>query len=163
MYENEQTLISKGEIIPAYTLPGPDGWMHNSWDYRQCEHLLVVISQSLRQPEARKLALDLAENIHRFREEKCQINLITPDPVVTNLQVQEELHLPFLLLADPQGGTIERYTQWEAGTKTFAPTIVLANLYTALYQQWTAGAESELPELHEPLSDLEYLNRLCSI
>ena len=79
-----------------------------------------------------------------------------------HLRVQEELQLPFALLADPQGQVIARYTFWNGETRTILPSIVLANRYGAFYAQWIAQHEAELPSIDVLLEDLQYMNKLCT-
>jgi peroxiredoxin len=78
------------------------------------------------------------------------------------LQLQEELSLPFPLLADPKGEVIARYTQWNASNKDLLPSIVLADRYNAVYQQWLTEQEVDLPAIEELLESLRYMNKLCT-
>ncbi len=87
---------------------------------------------------------------------------ITPDTVIANLQTQEALNLPFALLADPKGEVISQYTSWEGQARTVHPSIVLADRYSALYQQWIAENEASLPTIDALLQSLRYLNKLCT-
>ena len=89
--------------------------------------------------------------------------MVTANTVIDNLRAQEEdLQLPFALLADPQGAVIKRYTCWDDATRTARPSIVLANRYNTLYEQWSAENEAELPPIEALLADLQYLNSLCT-
>lgn len=160
---NSQPELRTGEIIPAFTLPGPDGMPHSPWDYKQREHLLLLILPGVRETETRGVLKAFAREYQAFREEKCALLAITPDPVIVELQAQEELRLPFPLLADPRGETIERYTAWEQATKTLKPLLVLADLYNAVYLSWSANQMTELVSIEDVLVELRYLNKLCSI
>lgn len=166
MTSNEQNhapnKMVKDEIIPAFTLPGPDGMPHSPWDYKQREHLLLLFVPSLTDARARAWLSGFVEQYRAFRDGMCAILAITPDPVLKNLQVQEELHLPFPLLADPQGSVIARYTQWDSATRTLLPGVVLADRYNALYQQGFAQDEEARPSIPELLADLRYINTLCT-
>lgn len=131
-------------------------------DYKQREHLLLLFTQSALTHEGRGLLRTFAEQYQAFREEQCAILAITAAPVIHNLQAQEALHLPFALLADPAGDVVARYTFWEAASHTMQPCVVLADRYGAVYQQWVATHEAELPSVNELLEALSYLNRLCT-
>ncbi len=152
--------LETGQIIPAFSLPGPDGMPHSPWDYKQREHLVLLFVQSAK--TSRDLLQTFASHYADFREEVCAILTITADPVITNLQVQEELRLPFPLLSDPQGNVIARYTYWDSTTRKLYPSIVLADRYGALYQQDTAEHEAALPAITGLLESLQYLNKLCT-
>lgn len=151
------TPLEKGQIIPAFTLPGADGMPHSPWDYKQREHLLLLFLQSTTTSEECTLLRTFAEHYTDFREETCAILAITADPVIKNLQAQEKLRLPFPLLADPKGEVITRYTGWDRAKHPFTPDIVLADRYNVLYLQ---GSNEEL-SLSELVETLQYMNRLC--
>jgi peroxiredoxin len=162
MSNSNQPMIEVGQIIPAFSLPGADGIPHSPWDYKQREHLVLLITRSSTLGETRGVLRTLAQHYVAFREEDCSILAITPDTVITNLQTQETLNLPFALLADPKGEVISRYTFWEGQVRTVHPSIVLADRYSALYQQWIAENELSLPTIDELLEGLRYLNKLCT-
>ncbi len=156
-----QPLLEPGQIIPSFSLPDADGMMYSPWDYKQRQHLVLLFTRSNSSSETRGLLRAFVQQYPAFREENCSILAITPDPVVSNLRVQEELHLPFPLLGNPKGEVIARYTQWDDNLRTLYPGIVLADRYNALYQQWTAEQETDLPPIEELLAVLRYLNNLC--
>ena len=162
MSNTNQPMMEVGQIIPAFSLPGADGMPHSPWDYKQREHLVLLITRSSTTSETRGLLRAFAQHYAAFREEECSILAITPDTVVTNLQTQEALNLPFALLANPKGDVISRYTLWEGQAQTIHPSTILADRYGALYQQWIAANAASLPPISELLESLRYLNKLCT-
>jgi peroxiredoxin len=157
----QQAFLQTGQIIPAFTLAGADGMPHSPWDYKQRQHLLLLFTRGSLASETRDLLRAFAKEYSAFREEQCSILAITPDTVFANLRTQEELHLPYPLLADPKGEVISRYTRWDTDG-ALNPSIVLADRCNALYQQWAAESESDLPPIEELLESLRYLNKLCT-
>jgi peroxiredoxin len=151
-----------GTIIPAFTLPGADSMPHSPWTYKQREHLILLFTRNTTSSETRGLLKAFAHECKALREESCALLAITPATVIANLQLQEELALPYPLLADPRGEVIAKYTQWDASSRELRPSIVLADRYNALYQQWTAEHEADLPGFEELLESLRYLNKLCT-
>lgn len=162
MADTPQPLLETGQIIPAFTLPGADGMPYSPWAYKQREHLLLLFTRGANDSETRGLLHAFAHEYRAFRAEECAILAITPDTVITNLHMQEALHLPFPLLADPKGAVIPRYTRWEQASKDVKPSIVLADRYGALYQQWVVVYEAALPSIQELLASLQYMNKLCT-
>ncbi|HTK10115.1 MAG TPA: redoxin domain-containing protein [Ktedonobacteraceae bacterium] len=155
--------LEHGQIIPAFTLPGTDNLPYSPWDYKQRAHLVLLFLRNSQDDFARTLLRAFADRYKDFREEQCTLLAITGDPVIRNMTTQETLHLPYPLLADPQGTVISRYTLWERAHDRFHPCIVLADRYNAVYQQWRADSEANpLPTLTELLESLQYLNRLCT-
>jgi peroxiredoxin len=161
-----------GQIIPAFELPGADGMPYSPWTYKQRENLVLIFLQKPTTEPARHLLSAFAREYKTFREENCAILAITATNVFTNLLLLETIPdgrnelgpytLQFPLLADPNGEVIARYTRWDRTNKTLAPSIVLADRYNALYQQWIAEREEDLPSIKEILEDLRYLNGLCT-
>jgi len=135
---------------------------HSPWTYKQREHLVLLFMRSIASNETRGLLRAFAHKYTTFREEYCAILAITPDTVVANLAAQETLNLPYPLLADPKGSVITRYTYRDDAAKTLVPSIVLADRYNALYQQWVAEDEANLPSTEEIVESLQYINKLCT-
>jgi peroxiredoxin len=115
--------LESGALLPAFTLPGADGMPHGPWDYKQHDHLLLLFARAT--SGGRGLLRAFAPRYPEFRQEQCALLAITVDTVIANLQVQDELRLPFPLLADPTGSVIQRYTRWDATTHLLTPSIVL--------------------------------------
>lgn len=155
-------ILKQGQIIPTFTLPGTDGMPHSPWDYKQREHLLLLFINSTTTSEAHNLLSNYARHYAEFREEQCSLLVISLDPVLTNLQTQEELHVPFALISDTRASAIARYTQWEPTTRTLLSSTVLADRYNALYEQKIAASIDELPTIQDILESLRYLNHLCT-
>ncbi|HET8840345.1 MAG TPA: redoxin domain-containing protein [Ktedonobacteraceae bacterium] len=162
MAEEHQPFLHTGELVPAFSLPGADGMPHSPWDYKQREHLIIILLSSARTGEARGVLRAFKRQYSTLREENCSLLVVTADTVLDHLQVQEELQLPFALLADPQGSVLARYTYWDAQQHTARPSLVLANRYGAIYAQWITENEAELPAIEVLLEDLQYLNNLCT-
>ncbi len=153
--------LEKDAIIPAFNLPGTDGMPHSPWDYKQRENLLLLITSSVTTHKSRELLRFFAQHASALREEMCAILALSPDTVITNLEAQENLHLPFPLLADPTGKVISYYTQWDTVHRTLTPSMILTNRYNAFYQRWTLEREGEVPPIAEVIDALHYLNNLC--
>jgi peroxiredoxin len=158
---DSSSLLEKGQIVPAFSLPGGDGMPHSPWDYKQRENLLLLFTRSS-SSEGRGLLRAFAQQYSDFREENCAILAVIADPVIVNLEAQDALKLPFALLANPQGDVIAKYTHWEPETHTLTPSIVLADRYGAVYMQGSALEEAELPQITELLASLQYLNSVCT-
>ncbi len=160
--QSQGLFLQKDEVIPAFILPGADGMPHGPWDYKQREHLILLFLRTSESSETRGVLRTFAQHYADFREEQCAILAITPDTVLTNLRTQDALHVPFALLADPQGEVIARYTAWDGTTRSLTPSIVLANRYNALHEQWQAEQEAHLPTISNLLTSLQYLNSICT-
>lgn len=165
MPANEQQKISSielGDIIPMFTLPGPDGMPHSPWDYKQRDHLVLLFTRRGESSETCGLLRAFTRAYPTLREEYCAVLAITPATVIDNVRAQESLNLPFPLLADPEGEVISRYTYWDQAAREPWPCIVLADRYNALYQRWITKQEADLPLIEEILESLRYINKLCT-
>jgi peroxiredoxin len=128
----QESFLQPGQVIPAFTLPGADGMPHSPWDYKQRQHLVLLFTRNSSSLETRGLLRAFARAYTSFREEDCSILAISPDTVIANLHTQEELNLPYPLLADAKGEVISRYTQWNATAGTLNPSIALVDRYNVL-------------------------------
>lgn len=162
MPEQHQPFLRMGEVIPAFSLPGADGMPHSPWDYKQREHLILILLAKATSSEAHGILREFKRRYRDLREEECAVLVLTTETVMTHLRVQEELQLPFALLADPQGEAMARYTYRDSATGRPLSSIVLANRYGAFYAQWIAEHEAELPSIDVLLEDLQYMNKLCT-
>ncbi|MGZ3615701.1 MAG: redoxin domain-containing protein [Ktedonobacteraceae bacterium] len=159
---NQPPHIEVGQIIPAFTLPGADGMPHSPWDYKHRQNLILLFLNSASSSETRSLLGTFSKAYSTIREEQCSILAISQDMVLDNLLTQGELHLPYPLLADPQGEVFSQYTRRNATMDYYYPCLVLADRYNTLYQQWIAEREADLPRIDELLDSLQYLNKLCT-
>jgi peroxiredoxin len=159
---DSSSFLEKGQIVPAFSLPGADGMPHSPWDYKQREHLLLLFTRGSGTSEGRGVLRAFAHQYSDFREESCAILAVTADTVIVNLETQEKLRLPFALLANPQGDVIAKYTHWEAETRMLTPSIVLADRYGVVYMQGSSQEEAQLPPIAELLASLQYLNSICT-
>ncbi|MEO7021537.1 MAG: redoxin domain-containing protein [Ktedonobacteraceae bacterium] len=162
MSEQHQPFLQPGDIVPAFSLPGADGMPHSPWDYKQREHLVIILLSRVGTNEARGILKELKRQYSALREECCAVLAVAANTVIENLHAQEALQLPFALLADPRGEVIARYTYWDEPARQAQPSIVLADRYGTLYEQWIARNEAELPSIDILLKDLQYLNKLCT-
>ncbi len=162
MSEQDQPFLTPGTMLPAFSLPGRDGMPHSPWDYKQREHLVIIALTNFLTNEARGVLKEFKHLYRALREEHCAVLAIATNPVIENLALQEELQLPFDLLTDSQGTVLARYTRWDVQSRTAKPGITLANRYSAVYEQWIADNEGELPSIQVLLEDLQYLNLLCT-
>lgn len=162
MKHTHQSSLEVGQIIPAFSLPGADGMPHSPWDYKQRQHLILLFLSSTSSSENRGLLRTFAKAYAAIREEQCSILAIAPDKVLDNLLIQDELHLPYPLLADPKGEVFSQYSNLDEISGTYKPCIVLADRYNALYQLWIAGSVTDLPPIDELLDSLQYLNKQCT-
>nr|BBH95228.1 hypothetical protein KTA_34270 [Thermogemmatispora argillosa] len=156
-----QAKLEAREMLPAFALPDAYGVLRGPQDYKQRHHLLLLLVRSVELPATRAFLRQFAEAEPALREEQCRLLAISPNQIAQNAEAQVGLRLPFPLLADPEGRVIARLTQWDAAQHTLHPSLLLADRYGELYQQWVGLHEQELPPFSELLACLRYLNCLC--
>src|SRR5574340_1441925 len=158
MAQANKPLLESGQIIPTFTLTGADGMPHSPWGYKQREHLILLFLNSSASSETRGVLRTFAKAYSAIREEQCSVLAISPDTVIVNLHSQDELHLPYPLLADPKGEVLTCYTLRDVITGRLEPCIALADRYNALYQLWMVERVADLPQIEELLDSLRYMN-----
>lgn len=162
MSDTDCPVLQPGQLLPAFTLPGADGMPYSPWQYKQRQHLLLLLLSHPEHAPVQSLLKTYTHHYGDFREEQCAILAITPAPVIVNLKLHETLHLPFPLLSDTTGQAISQYTHWNASMRSLTPIILLADRYSELQEQWIATTEAQLPATTKLLETLRYLNKLCT-
>ena len=94
------------------------------------------------------------------KNEARRVATRTPTPPNTT-PVPTETKPPFL------NRSLDYAPEWneraqDSSLEALSLSIVLADRYGALYQQWVAESEADLPPIEELLESLRYLNKLCT-
>ncbi len=159
-YHAEQ-IIDAGEMLPQFRLPAAGGGVVQLWDYKQRKRLILLALHAPECPDCRQLLKAFAANYAAFREEEAEVLALFPASLEAVEQLQQELHLPFPLLADEQGEVQRRLASWDEGGGPPLPTLIVADRFGALYARYTARTADKLPSPDLALRDLEYIAIQC--
>lgn len=69
--------------------------------------------------------MQYAREYGQFERRNAQVVGISVDDIQRNAAMVEKLILPFALLSDPDGTTMQRYDVWDANAKIAIPSIVV--------------------------------------
>lgn len=99
-----------GENLPAFSLLGVDGKMHNQFDYAD-RYALLILFTSNSCPMADAYRSRIVSLIKRYEEDHLGIISINPVDPETNVRDMfiEHLHLPHLYLADTDQQVAKRF------------------------------------------------------
>lgn len=158
-YYAEQ-MIDAGEMLPEFRLPAAGGRSVQLWDYKQHQQLILLALHAPECLDCRQMLKTFASSYAAFREEETEILALFPAPLAAVEQAQQELHLPFPLLADERGETLRRLASSdEAGKPSLA--LLVADRFGAVYARYTAETTNGLPSPDLVLRDLEYIEIQC--
>ena len=159
-YYAEQ-MIDAGEMLPQFRLPAAGGRAVELWDYKQHQQLVLLALHAPECPDCRHLLETFAGCYAAFRDAETEVLGLFPAPLAAVEQAQQELHLPFPLLADERGEVQRRLACWDEGGNPPQPTLLVADRYGALYARYTARTADKLPSPDLVLRDLEYIAIQC--
>ena len=158
-YYAEQ-MIDAGDMLPEFHLPAAGGRAVQLWDYKQHKQLILLALHAPACLDCRQLLKSFAGSYAAFREEETEVLALFPAPLAAVEQAQQELRLPFPLLADEGGEALRRLApRDEAGNPSLA--LLVADRFGALYARYTAGTTDGLPSPDLVLRDLEYIEIQC--
>ena len=161
MGQYAEQLVDAGEMLPQFRLMAAGRRAVHLWDYKQRQQLILLALPAPERPDCRQLLKTFAAYYAAFREEETEVLAQFPAPLAALEQAQQELHLPFPLLADEEGKALRRLTAWDEAGNTPQPALLVADRYGALYARYTAETASELPSPDLVLRDLEYIAIQC--
>ena len=156
-----EQMIDAGEMLPQFRLPAAGGRVVQLWDYKQHKQLILLALHAPECPDCRQLLKTFAAYYPAFREEETEILALFPAPLAAVEQAQQELHLPFPLLANEQGEVLRRFASWDEAGGPPQPTLLVADRFGALYARYTARTADKLPSPDLALRDLEYIAIQC--
>ncbi len=161
MRQSADQIIDAGQMLPQFTLPAAGGRVVRLWEYKQREQIVLFILHGTECAECRRVLEDYAACYPAFREQETQLLALFPAPLEAVERLQQELQLPFPLLADAAGGTIRKLTLWDEARNQPQPALLVADRYGALYASYMAEHEDEWPSPDLVLRDLEYIAIQC--
>ena len=133
-------------LLPAFTLPRPEGGCVHSWDYKGRTALVIWLLAG--QPPSDPALVACAESYPRLRDEQAELLVVQVGP--PRAPSASGGRLPGVLLVDRDGSIHRRLAA--AG-----PTLLVADRDGAIY--WRSPIE-DVPDFAEALSWLAYINLL---
>lgn len=163
MAERDKVFLPKlrvGQVMPGFSLPSTLEKDVALRDYKQKKNVVLFFYHGIWCERGVERLREFAENYEAFRELNAEVLAISsdePDRLAVEPAAQG---LPFPLLADTEGTTIERYTyRDEAGFPL--PSVFVADRFGALYSQSIVDDERELPGQQAILETVRFIESQC--
>ena len=157
-------MLQKGSIAPDFSLPDQDGKVHSLHDYRR-KWLLLYFYPKDGTSGCTAEACGLRDQWSEFQNANCAILGISKDPIDSHKQFAGKHDLPFPLLSDESGPTVETYGAWQEKTKDGETYMGIARISYLIDPQGeiTEVYPNVVPDEHasEVLSDLSECQGEC--
>ena len=105
-------MLQQGSEAPDFTLPDQDGKEHTLSDYRGRWVLLYFYPKD-DTPGCTKEACMIRDVFPRFENTHAEVFGISKDSVKSHKKFAEKYELPFSILSDELGGTVNAYGVWQ--------------------------------------------------
>ena len=105
-------MLEKGMKAPDFTLQDKNGKNVSLSDFRGKKVVLYFYPKD-NTPGCTRQACAFAGAYSQFAEKNVEVIGISKDSVTSHLKFAEKHSLPFILLADPELNTIEKYGVWQ--------------------------------------------------
>ena len=105
-------MLEKGMKAPDFTLQDKNGKNVSLSDFRGKKVVLYFYPKD-NTPGCTRQACAFAGAYSQFTEKNVEVIGISKDSVTSHLKFAEKHSLPFILLADPELNTIEKYGVWQ--------------------------------------------------
>lgn len=131
------------------------------WDYKMRKNLVILFYHGDACSRCKEKLKMFAENYEELVKLEAEILAISADGLGGTRALSAELRLPYPLLSDPEGRVIEKYTYRRKAHEAALPSVFVTDRYGTLYHQFIANEITELPDLEEILSWLDFIQSQC--
>jgi peroxiredoxin len=149
------------EVVPDFDLPSTKNGKVGLWSYKQKLNMVLLFFHGRDCKGCIDLLQELARDYARYQDDEAEILAVTTMPLDEARALADQLHLPFPILSDPTGKTVERFTYLDEATGGPVPSLFVLDRFGAVYTQAIAEREDQLPSSDEVLEWLGLIEAQC--
>lgn len=150
--------VNPGDLMPLFSLPGVNvSGDIGPWDYKQHKNLVLIFLHDRFCAPCLNLLRELAQNYEAQRDLNAEVLTVMSFDLHAVRELQNELHLPFPLLSDPDGAVFDLYQEASEGARTVFG-VFIADRWGAFVWKTVASDTDRLPsdsEIRDWLSFIE--------
>ncbi len=120
-------MVEIGSQAPAFSLPNQNGDIHSLENYAGT-WLLIYFYPEDDTPGCTTEACNFRDVIHEFEKNGCMVIGISKDSVASHQKFAEKYKLPFTILSDETGKTVEEYGAWQEKTRNGKTAMDIARM-----------------------------------
>ncbi len=151
---------SRGDRLPDVALLAPDGAVVCASDYRQRRNLVLVFLGNPAALRSLPLLQDLAEHYGTFQSATAEVLAVIRGPAAAAEGLGRQLHLPFPVLADPDGGAHRAFGAEDADGRP-RPAVFVADRFGEVYHAERPAERADRPTARDLLGWLDYIEMQC--
>lgn len=155
-----QSKLPLQQVVPDFELPSAEGGRLGLWDFKQQRNMVLFFFHDGDCAACRDLLRSFVRDYPQYQEEEAEILAVTTAPPDRALALARDLSLPFPVLSDPRGQTVQEFTYLDEHGQA-VPSVFVLDRFGALYTQVIAERESQLPSSEEILEWLDLIEAEC--
>ena len=152
---------ARGDQLPDFTAPGPDGRSHAPRDAYQRRNLVLVFTHGADCAACHAFLQQLATLEEGIAAEAGTVLPIAPGSVTAAPRLRDDLDLPFPIAADPDLDVYARYGLLDAAATPRA-AVFIADRYGTVFESSVAEPDHTLIEPDAIPGWLEFIACRCS-
>lgn len=154
------TKLRTEQVIPSFYLPSAQGATIGPRTYQRHRNLVLFFFHDGQCQVCKALLVEFArryQDFHDANAEVLAISTVTADQART---IVDDLHLPFPLLYDPAGSTVDQFTYFDPAIRRPVPVIVVTDRFGAVYSTIQVD-ETQPPTAEDVLAWLRFIELQC--
>lgn len=156
-----QPKLQLQQVVPSFELPSTKNGKVGLWDLKPRLNMVLFFFHGTSCQSCIDLLTQFARDYPRYQEQEAEILAITSMPLDQVRSLADKLHLPYPILSDPSGKTIEQFTYLDPAKGGPLPSLFVLDRFGALYTQAIAEQEGQLPSSDEVLEWLGLIEVQC--
>jgi peroxiredoxin (alkyl hydroperoxide reductase subunit C) len=153
--------LKLGEVVPYLNLPSVRDGQVSIWDLRQRRNLVLVFFHGTYCLHCIAKLKEIAEAYEKLDDLEAEILAISRDNLEKLRMHAKRIGIPFHLLSDERGETIERFTYIDPAGNIPFPSVLITDRFGVLRYQEIVSEAHELIDVKEILSWLLLLQTEC--
>jgi len=157
--DHSRLKLLSGEVVPPFDLPSTTRKTISPWRYKQKKNLVIFFHHGGGCGFCRKKLVELAGIYNRLKDQEAEVLAVSLDSLEENGIVVRQLKLPFPMLSDPKGETVEQYTSIEGNR--LLPGVFITDRYGGLFRQEVKEEATDLLDADEIVEWLKFIESQC--
>ena len=153
--------FNPGDLMPLFNLPGVNvSGNVGPWGYKQHKNLVLIFLKDRFCAPCLSLLRELAQNYGAYRDLNAEVLTVMSSDLQAVSELQNELHLPFPLLSDPDGAVFDLYEEGSEGARRVFG-VFIADRWGALFSKTVSSDTDRLPSDSEIRDWLSFIEIQC--
>lgn len=156
----QESLPTRGHLMPDFTLPSSDGKQVSLYDFRGRSNLALLIVGLGQDSGENQLLSALAKRYREITDTNSEVVVVVAKSIRQADEFRRKMRLSFPVLADVDM-RIHNLFGASGAQAVPAAALYIADRFLEVFATWHTGAGEHLPDIADVLSWLAYLDSQC--